>query len=85
MLAHKKINNGPTDLLTTYDKTGGSAVSIRLGYSMSGSTTYSSYFTMKSGQSAAKSWKKSGNYMCYSSVGVLNYSGGTYQTPTAHC
>ncbi|WP_186785325.1 hypothetical protein [Streptomyces misionensis] len=52
---------------------------------MSGSTTYSSYFTTLSGQTVSKHWQKSGSYMCSDSVGVLNYSGGTYQTPTAHC
>ncbi|WP_018562910.1 MULTISPECIES: hypothetical protein [unclassified Streptomyces] len=52
---------------------------------MSGSTTYSSYFTISSGQTVKKSWTKFGDYFCYNSVGVLNYSGGTFQTPAAHC
>ncbi|MEV6740467.1 hypothetical protein AB0N14_27355 [Streptomyces sp. NPDC051104] len=85
VLVHKKDGNSPTTLWTTYSKTGGSTVSVRLGYSMSGSTTYSSYFNISSGQTVQKSWSKSGSYMCYDSIGVLNYSGGTYQTPTAHC
>lgn len=85
ILYHKKDGNNPTSLRTTYSKTGGSTVTVRLGYSMSGSTTYSSYFSISSGQTVAKSWSKSGSYMCYNSTGVLNYSGGTFQTPTAHC
>lgn len=82
---HKKDYNNPTSIYTTYSKTGGSSVSVRLGYSMSGSTTYSGYFSIGSGQTVQKSWSKSGAYMCYSSTGVLNYSGGTFQTPSAHC
>jgi hypothetical protein len=84
-LYHKKDGNSPTTLWTTYSKTGGSSVSIRLGYSLSGSTVYSSYFSIGSGQTVQKSWSKSGSYMCYNSTGLLNYSGGTFQTPTAHC
>ncbi|CQR63141.1 hypothetical protein [Streptomyces leeuwenhoekii] len=82
---HKKDYNNPTSIYTTYSKTGGSSVSVRLGYSMSGSTTYSGYFSIGSGQTMQKSWSKSGAYMCYNSTGVLNYSGGTFQTPSAHC
>ncbi|WP_159042153.1 hypothetical protein VM636_30140 [Streptomyces sp. SCSIO 75703] len=85
VLLHKKDYNNPTDLWTRYDKTKGTAVSVRLGYSMSGSTTHSSYFTISSGGSVTKHWQKSGTYMCYSSTRVLNYSGGTFQTPAAHC
>ncbi|MGJ3558823.1 hypothetical protein ACR6C2_07540 [Streptomyces sp. INA 01156] len=80
-LYHKKDYNNPTYMYTTYSKTGGSSVSVRLGYSMSGSTTYSSYFTISACQTVQKSWSKSGSYMCYNSTGVLNYSGGTFQTP----
>ncbi|WAX80072.1 hypothetical protein [Streptomyces sp. KMM 9044] len=64
---------------------GGSAVSVRLGYILSGSTTYSGYFSISSGQTVKKSWSRSGNYLCYSSTGVLNYSGGTFQTPSTKC
>ncbi|MDF3140697.1 MULTISPECIES: hypothetical protein [unclassified Streptomyces] len=85
VLVHKKDYNNPTKLWTHYGKTGGSTVSVRLGYSLSGSTTYSSYFSISSGQTVTKYWEKSGSYMCYNSVGVLNYSGGTDQTPAAHC
>jgi hypothetical protein len=85
VLVHKKDYNNPTKIWTTYNKTGGSTVSVRLGYSMSGSTTYSSYFSISAGQTVQRYWEKSGSYMCYSSTGVLNYSGGTFQTPSAHC
>ncbi|MER5311089.1 hypothetical protein ABT034_25240 [Streptomyces sp. NPDC002773] len=61
-------------------------MSVRLGYSMNGSTTYSSYFTISSGQTVTKSWQKFGtDWLCYNSVGILNYSGGNFQTPAAHC
>lgn len=86
VLTHGKSDAYPyTHIYTGYYKSGGSSVSIRLGYSMSGSTTYSAYFTISSGQTVTKSWDKFGDYLCYNSVGVLNYSGGTYQTPAAHC
>lgn len=88
VLTHGKRDLYPdpyTGITTTYYKSGGSSVSVRLGYSMSGSTTYSSYFTISSGQTVTKSWQKFGDYLCYNSTGVLNYSGGTYQTPAAHC
>ncbi|MFG2680726.1 hypothetical protein [Streptomyces sp. NPDC048392] len=52
---------------------------------ISGSTTYSGYFAVSSGKTVRKSWSKSGSYMGYNSTGVLNQSGGTLQTPTAHC
>lgn len=81
VLVHEKDYNNPTSLGTRYDKTGGSTVSVRLGYSMSGSTTYSSCFDTSSGGSVTKSWQKSGSYMCYNSTGVLNYCGGTFQRP----
>ncbi|MFD4626563.1 hypothetical protein [Streptomyces sp. NPDC058475] len=74
-----------THIHTRYDKTGGSTVSVRLGYSMGSSTVYSSYFNISSGGSSQKDWTKFGDSACTSSVGLLNYSGGTYQTPSAHC
>ncbi|MGW7301831.1 hypothetical protein [Streptomyces sp. NPDC054829] len=85
ILYHNKDGNSPTTLRTTYSKTGGSRVTVKLGYSMSGSTKYSSSFSISSGETKSKSWSKSGSYMCYNSVGLLSYSGGTYQTPAAHC
>ncbi|MFE6940180.1 hypothetical protein [Streptomyces chartreusis] len=85
ILYHKKTNSSPTVISTQYSKTGGSKVSVRLGYSMSGSTTYSTYSSISAGQTVTKSWRKTGDYGCYNSTGILNYSGGTFQTPAAHC
>ncbi|GAA3305030.1 hypothetical protein [Streptomyces cinereospinus] len=85
VLVHKKDYNNPTRIWTTYDKTGGSTVSVRLGYTLSGGTTYSGYFSISSGQTVQRSWSRSGAFMCYSSTGLLDYSGGHFQTPAAHC
>lgn len=85
-LYHKKAASSTgTAIYTTYSKEDGTAVSVRLGYSMGGSTVYSSYFTISSGQTVKKTFSKSGDYVCSSSIGLLNYSGGTFQTPSAHC
>ncbi|MDT9682085.1 hypothetical protein RND61_08355 [Streptomyces sp. TRM76323] len=88
VLSHGKRDLYPTHgtgVHTTYYKSGGSAVSVRLGYTMSGSTTYSSYFSISSGQTVTRSWTASASALCLSSVGILNYSAGSYQTPAAHC
>ncbi|MGW0121881.1 hypothetical protein [Streptomyces sp. NPDC003327] len=70
---------------TKYYKSGGSAVSVRLGYSTRGATTYSTAFTISAGQTVTRTWQQIGDYTCYSSVGILTYSGGTFQTPAATC
>ncbi|MFE0645144.1 hypothetical protein ACFW2Y_26565 [Streptomyces sp. NPDC058877] len=88
VLSHGKRDLYPTygtGVYTTYYKSGGSSVSVRLGFNMSGSTIYSSYFTISSGQTVARSWTKSASSLCLNSVGILNYSGGSFQTPAAHC
>ncbi|MGW7305079.1 hypothetical protein ACWGI1_05830 [Streptomyces sp. NPDC054835] len=89
VLSHGKRDLYPTvgtGVTTTYYKSGGSAVSVRLGYSVAGSnTTYSSYFTIGSGQTVTRSWKISTSSLCLNSTGYLSYSGGTFQTPAAHC
>lgn len=86
VLTHVQRDTLPTVTLgTTYYKSGGSTVSVRLGYSQSGSTVYSSYFNISSGQTVTRSWTRTHDYYCYNSVGILNYSGGTFQTPAAHC
>ncbi|MFC9795260.1 hypothetical protein [Streptomyces sp. NPDC057695] len=89
VLSHGKRDLYPTfgtGVTTTYYKSGGSAVSVRLGWSLGGgSTTYSSYFTISSGQTVTKSWQTSVNNLCLNSTGFLSYSGGTFQTPAAHC
>ncbi|MEU8642058.1 hypothetical protein [Streptomyces sp. NPDC048674] len=82
LYAHQSSND---KIAIQYSKTGGSSVSVRLGYTRSGSTHYSSYFTIKSGQTVVKQFGTgTGNY-CQSMTGVLNYSGGTFQTPSTHC
>lgn len=72
-------------VFTTYSKTGGSSVRVRLGYTYRGSTHYSSYFTIGSGETVKKGFSPSGFRYCQSVTGVLNYSGGTFQTPSTHC
>ncbi|MFD5854923.1 hypothetical protein [Streptomyces chartreusis] len=72
-------------VFTTYSKTGGSSVRVRLGYTYRGSTHYSSYFSISSGDTVKKEFKPSGFNYCQSVTGVLNYSGGTFQTPSTHC
>lgn len=87
VLAHwKSYGTGTsTNITTNYSKTGGSTVSVRVGYGLGSSTVYSSYFSIASGQTKGKTWNKTGDYYCSSSTGLLNYSGGTFQTPSAHC
>jgi hypothetical protein len=70
---------------TTYSKTGGSSVSVRLGYTYKGSTHYSSYFSISSGQTVQKTFYPGSGSYCQTMTGVLNYSGGTFQTPSTHC
>lgn len=83
ILYNKQVSG--TTVYTTYSKTGGSTVSIRLGYTYGGSTKYSSYFSISSGQTQKRSWGLGASAYCKSMTGVLNYSGGTFQTPTTHC
>jgi hypothetical protein len=70
---------------TTYSKTGGSSVSVRLGYTHNGSTHYSGYFSISSGETVVKQFSTGSGSYCQSMTGVLNYSGGTFQTPSTHC
>ncbi|MFJ6661582.1 hypothetical protein ACIQNG_35320 [Streptomyces sp. NPDC091377] len=74
-----------TNVYTTYSKTGGSTVSVRLGYTYAGTTKYSPYFSISSGSTVKKSWTLGSSAYCKSMTGVLNYSGGTFQTPSTHC
>ncbi|WP_217128248.1 hypothetical protein [Streptomyces sp. AC558_RSS880] len=67
------------------DPDSGSTISARLGYSMSGTTKYASAVSIAAGQNKQKSWTVSGDKACLNSVGLLSYSGGSYQTPAAHC
>lgn len=73
-------------MTTTYYKSGGSAVSIRLGWALGGGgTTYSSSFTISSGQTVTRFWQTSASNLCLNSYGWLSTSGASYQTPAAHC
>lgn len=86
VVTHSKHDAYPyTSIRTIYHKSGGSTVNVRLGYTMSGSTTYSGYFNISSGQTQTRSWSVFGDVRCYGSIGVLNYSGGSFQTPVATC
>ncbi|ALO94818.1 hypothetical protein SHL15_3708 [Streptomyces hygroscopicus subsp. limoneus] len=87
VLAHWKAYSGSTNttVVTAYSKTGGSTISARLGYNMGGSTHYGSTQSISSGSTKSSSWELTGDYYCSSSVGLLSYSDGTYQTPSAHC
>ncbi|GAA3376832.1 hypothetical protein GCM10020367_50090 [Streptomyces sannanensis] len=83
-ILYNKQTSGTT-VYATYSKTGGSTISVRLGYTYSGSTTYSSSFSISSGQTVQKSWGLGSSAYCKSMAGVLTYSGGTFQTPSTHC
>jgi hypothetical protein len=58
---------------------------ILIGSPYNGSTTYSSYFSISSGETEKRSWGLGSSAYCKSMTGVLNYSGGTFQTPSTHC
>jgi hypothetical protein len=70
---------------TTYSKTGGSTISAQLGYSRSGTSHYASAVSISSGQTKSAKWSLSASAYCTNTIGLLKYSGGSYQTPTSHC
>ncbi|MFE1857109.1 hypothetical protein [Streptomyces anandii] len=70
----QSLSGSTTNVFTTYSKTGGSSVSVRLGYTSIGS-----------GQTVKKTFTQGASAYCQSMTGVLNYSGGTFQTPSTHC
>ncbi|MFF2127493.1 hypothetical protein ACFVW1_19235 [Streptomyces olivochromogenes] len=82
LYAHQSSND---KISTQYSKTGGSSVSVRLGYSYRGSMHYSSYFSIDKGDTVTKQFSPGTGTYCQSMTGVLNYSGGTFQTPSTHC
>ncbi|MEU5578834.1 hypothetical protein ABZ791_00030 [Streptomyces huasconensis] len=83
VLYNKQISGAK--VFTTYSKTGGSAVKVRLGYSLGGSTHYAAAVKIGSGETKKKSWGLSSGSFCKSMTGLMKYNGGTYQTPTTHC
>jgi hypothetical protein len=81
VLQHYKYTN---DVATTaYYKTGGSAVSVKVGYAQGSSTHYSVSSTISSGGSKSATW--TGVAYCTTTVGLLSASSNTYQTPPAVC
>jgi len=70
---------------TTYAKTGGSTISAQLGYSRSGTSRYAGAVSIASGQTKSATWSLSASAYCTSTIGLLTYSGGSYQTPASHC
>ncbi|MGW4599564.1 hypothetical protein ACWEOA_30390 [Streptomyces sp. NPDC004457] len=78
-----QASNG--NVTTGYDKTGGSAISAQLGYSRGGTSHYAGAVSISSGQNKSHTWALSESSYCTSTIGLLSYSGGTYQTPSSHC
>jgi putative hemolysin len=76
-----------TRAYTSYDKTGGGSVSVRLGYSYNGTEHWSSYSSIGSGNSKSKSWGfGERNRDCKSTIGLLQQRGkDKVQTPIAKC
>ncbi|MEH0513255.1 MULTISPECIES: hypothetical protein [unclassified Streptomyces] len=69
---------------TEYYKSGGSAISIKLGYSRSGTSHYTSVGSISSGQTRLRTWALGENAYCSNIIGLMS-AGSTYQTPTSHC
>ncbi|MFB6895640.1 hypothetical protein [Streptomyces hydrogenans] len=89
VLSHGKRDLYPTvgtRATTTYYKSAGDAVTIRLGWALGGgNVSYSSSFSVSSGQTHSRSWTTSANNLCLNSTGFLSTSTNTFQTPAAHC
>ncbi|MYW48975.1 hypothetical protein [Streptomyces sp. SID161] len=73
-----------TAVYTTYDKTGGSTVTVRLGYVYNG-THLSDAFSISSGHTVRKHFGAPADAFCQSMTGLLSSSGSLYQTPSTHC
>jgi hypothetical protein len=81
LYVHQASNGNVT---TGYDKTGGSAVSAKLGYSRGGTSHYASAVSISSGQNKSHNWALSESSYCTSTIGLMS-AGSTYQTPVSHC
>ncbi|WP_328837041.1 hypothetical protein [Streptomyces europaeiscabiei] len=81
----KQGGSTTTPIFTQYYKTGGSRITAKLGYSMSGSTHWGASVSISSGGSSKKTWNPAGDRECLNSVGLLSYAGGSFQTPATHC
>ncbi|MCB5170468.1 hypothetical protein LG634_37470 [Streptomyces bambusae] len=67
----------------TYQKTGGSAVTVRLGYAYNGSDHWGSWYTQSAGTTKNKTWSNA-YYIsgCRSAVGLLDAANQQqFQTP----
>lgn len=83
ILAVKQASGGVVGV--EYYKSGGSTISAQLGYSRSGTSHYSSAVSIAVGQTKRSTWSLAASAYCTSTIGLLKYSGGTYQTPSSHC
>jgi hypothetical protein len=83
ILAVKQSSSGVVS--TEYYKSGGSTISAQLGYSRSGTNHYASAVSIASGTTKRQTWSLSASAYCTNTIGLLKYSGGSYQTPTSHC
>ncbi|WP_055715014.1 hypothetical protein [Streptomyces torulosus] len=83
----KKTYDTGTKAHTTYEKTDGGRVTLRLGYSRNGNEHWSSYFTQTRGQTKQKSWSFGDrNQECKASIGLLQERGSDKrQTPIQKC
>ncbi|WNI16032.1 hypothetical protein [Actinacidiphila sp. ITFR-21] len=81
-LFHRKYTN---DVISTwYTKTGGSAITAKLGFSASGKTHWGGSFTESSGQTKTANWSGTGVAYCTLTVGLISVAGqGMFQTPQA--
>ncbi|MFE1953270.1 hypothetical protein ACFW9D_22710 [Streptomyces sp. NPDC059524] len=83
ILAVKQSSSGVVS--TEYYKSGGSTITAKLGYSRGGTNHYASSVSISSGTTKRQTWSLSAGSYCTSTIGLLSYSGGTFQTPTSHC
>ncbi|MBD0712432.1 MULTISPECIES: hypothetical protein [unclassified Streptomyces] len=76
------LGNGGSYISVDYNKTGGSAITGKLGYLRGGSTYYKASQTISTSALAWGEWSGVAN-PCYPTNGLLYTSGTTYQTPAA--
>lgn len=86
-LFHYKFSNGPRfEVVSYYQKTSGSKIVGKLGYSYKNKTTWGSSFTQTSGTRKTSTWHPSGISQCSPTVGLLSVQGQRiFQTPLANC
>lgn len=83
ILAVKQSSSGVVS--SEYYKSGGSTISAQLGYSRSGTSHYASAVSIAVDTTKRQTWSLSASAYCTNTIGLLKYSGGTYQTPPSHC